>query len=222
MQPGDFLLLSKEVEIPAGVVDNVSAVPNAVTSSLKNPNLISFYLYGAAEIPKTRIFLLANPQEITISRRKAIKEVYTREGWLTEHWGEDLPTISISGLTAAFFHSTEGITRVMAKDTLAYNNLQSILKIYRSNGINLAPAPKPPSTKKSSINNPLSPRSIALRRKAVGMTYNGRDFLGSFDSLNINQSEDHPYNMQYSIEFTVLHSGTFSSGSPEFYGHLYR
>lgn len=56
------------------------------------------------ELPDSeRVFtFLINPRELSKSYSRPVNEYFTRAGWIFEHLGDNLPTMTVSGDTAAF------------------------------------------------------------------------------------------------------------------------
>lgn len=48
------------------------------------------------------IKFMINPQSISVNMAKIVGRTQTMTGWLEEHWGEELDTVTFSGSTAAF------------------------------------------------------------------------------------------------------------------------
>lgn len=62
---------------------------------------------------------MINPQSISVNMAKIVGRTQTMTGWLEEHWGEELDTITFSGSTAAFVTGSSRLkdARRMAEKT---------------------------------------------------------------------------------------------------------
>jgi len=102
--------------------------PEQITSSLyesnlfkvdkKHPERIKFYvemtdLYGRSvpykvgnQDPIVGMILTVNPSTVNANLSKIVGRTQSMVGWIEDHWGEELDTITFQGSTAAFIYST--------------------------------------------------------------------------------------------------------------------
>ena len=88
-----------------------------VTESLKIPDLI----------------MKINPSNLDEQYTQLINRKRTFGGFIEEHWGEQLSTLSASGITRSFFGSN-GLTNYNRRDTEGYREFEQFVTIYRNNG----------------------------------------------------------------------------------------
>lgn len=151
----------------------------------------------ASAKPKRRslippLVLLVNPSDFTISARKVVNETYAKRGWIVEHWGEELDSISVSGRTGGFyvgnffFEKKSGLTRLNAINSAAYQNIMALYLIYKNNGYNYE-------------------KQFDRRRiNTVGtirMYYDWTTYYGSFRSFRLTEDAESPFQFSYTFEF---------------------
>jgi len=145
--------------------------------------------------------LLVNPQSFRVSAEKLISNGnWGRNGPIIEHWGENQDKIEGSGKIAAFYSmdalnaNGPGLTRTARQFSVSYQNLLSLFLLYRNNGGVWFP-------------DPLLPANARVKNlSVVGSVYLYYDeilYIGSFDSLNLTESEGAPFTLEYSFSFTV-------------------
>jgi len=154
--------------------------------------------------------MLVNPISFNPSEEKIISDGnFSRgDGPVVEHWGEQQTKISASGKLAAFYAldaggsspagagsagTSPGLTRMARNFSESYKNFLSLYLLYRNNGtiwLNTFSKQNPGSN------------NLAL----VGSIYIYYDdvvYFGAFDSFTITETDDKPYSLEYSYEFTV-------------------
>ena len=152
--------------------------------------------------------MLVNPISFKVSEEKIIADgSFGRNGPgpLVEHWGEAQTKLTASGKLAGFFSldiggspngasgTSPGLTRMARNFSASYQNFLSLYLIYRNNGTIWLEdfARKDPTA-----------NNLAL----VGSVYIYYDnvlYIGSFDSLNVNETDDKPFSLEYDYTFTV-------------------
>jgi len=168
----------------------------------------------AAARPKRRslippLLMLVNPEEFTLTSKKVINESFTKGGWVIEHWGEELDTLSMNGKTGGFytgnffFQKLTGLTRINAHNSAAYQNLMALYMIYKNNGYNYE-------------------KQFDHRRinsvGSVRLYYDWTVYIGSFRSFRILEDAEKPFQFMYSFEFVPrkwirsLRPGTLGRG----------
>lgn len=146
--------------------------------------------------------LLVNPQNLAIAYTK--KQVYqerNRNGYIFQSWGEELPRLSVSGKTGAFYagaqsvnsngttSSPSGVQWITRRDSAAWQNLASLLLIYRNNGI---------------IYDLLGQTEAHQWIGAIEIAYDQFIYQGQFESFSYGFAEDHQTGgLEFSFEFSV-------------------
>jgi len=140
------------------------------------------------------LVMYINPESFSVSYSHMVSDGNRgRDGYIIEHWGLEQPTISASGKIGAAYISTVGtngqaaggLTRKLRRGSAAYQKFMSLYQSYRNN---------------SYIYN--NDGRIALMG-SVKIFYGEKVYTGTFDSFSINETEDSPFSLQYSFDFTV-------------------
>lgn len=138
------------------------------------------------------LVLLVNPSDFDVSAKKAVSETYAKRGWIVEHWGEELDSITVTGRTGGFyvgnffFEEKTGLTRLNAINSAAYQNIMALYLIYKNNGYN-------------------HEKQFDRRRiNSVGhvtMYYDYTTYRGSFRNFRLTEDAEKPFQFSYSFEF---------------------
>lgn len=149
------------------------------------------------------MYLLINPANLSIKSSQTIARTETRGAWVEEVWGQNLDDISCSGVTAAFvtkrglvaarLDSCTPVGGVEGKpwdydgvpDTEAYQNMESLIAIYRNNGEAY-----------------YSDGSV-IRIGSVWIVYDGGIHQGYFTNFNVNEEGSKPYAFSFDFSFKV-------------------
>ena len=150
--------------------------------------------------------LLVNPQNLAITYTK--KQAYqdrNRHGYIFQSWGEDLPKLSISGKTGAFYagassdrvdergftSSPSGVQWINRRDSASWQNLTSLLLIYRNNGI---------------IYDLLGKSQAHQWIGYIEISYDQWIYQGHFESFQYSFTEETQNGgIEFSFEFSVSH-----------------
>jgi hypothetical protein len=144
-----------------------------------------------------------NPQQFTIQEKKVISRRRTKGGYIVQYWGEELPTISISGSTAAA--GIEGINILRGVYRAEQNAFEQVAQTLNDRlgsfslgglaGSIRGAATNPgraigsaiASLFSSGVNPPLLPTlgSLAL---AVSLYYQGAVYKGYFTDFSVDES----------------------------------
>jgi len=217
------------------------------TSKQLNLTLVSFTQAqnGISVKPQGPVLYLdVNPKSFAINMSKSVDAgSYSRAGYIPQFWGDELDVISVQGTSAAFIHSTKGLTRQEASDTVGYKNFMTLLALYKNNGSvfkkngtqttdqnftnnETGQQRKTLSSIKNAFkSNPTdqnalvssSSRRVIDYRNLIRLNYAELDAFGTFDSFSWSDSEDKPFNFDYSFEFTVLF---YNNLTTEVNGHI--
>lgn len=135
------------------------------------------------------IVLLVNPNNMTRNYNHIISSGdRTRTGFVVEHWGEQLPTISLAGNSGGFYlvnRKGGGGLTTFQEGSAAYQQFMSLFQLYRSNAY---------------LRN--EDKTIGLVG-AVEIFYDGKIYTGSFNAFNFSEDEGKPFSIDYNLEFTV-------------------
>lgn len=184
-------------EIPSGPTRGTSRVSlpgNAISALGANSSKDTL---SAAYRPKRRalippLVMLTNPADFTINSNKVFNESFAKGGWVVEHWGEELDSITVNGRTGGFyvgnflFEEKAGLTRLNARNSAAYQNLMALYLLYKNNGYNYE-------------------KQFDHRRiNSVGhirLYYDWAVYFGSFRNFRLVEDAEKPFQFSYSFEF---------------------
>lgn len=138
--------------------------------------------------------LLINPENLDV--RFTSKVTPTRVRWTTrndspyilQHHHDELDTMTMTG-KSAMFYTNRGITAQDRTRSLAWENIQKLLAIYRNNGLNYNRKP--------------GREGIITTVGRVLIVYDGFIFQGSFQTFSITESEEKPYNYDFTLDYKV-------------------
>ena len=159
--------------------------------------------------------LLVNPTDFSISYTKIQNfQNRTRNGLLFEAWGEDQPTISITGTTAGFVAASatgtvdaSGNTDVATGyqwasrlDSAAWQNFMSLYQFYRNNGY---------------IYNTVDKAEAHLFVGSIAIDYDQMTYVGNIDSFGFVFDAEIPGRVTFDMEFRVnlIRDNSSSSGT---------
>lgn len=187
-----------------------SKVPTFVDAQLKR-NIITWFL---PEFGIVKMYI--NPDQIRYTFKKLIQQERTKGGYSLQYWGEELPTLSISGTTGS--SGVEGINmlyEIYRAEQLAFDS--SGLLIAQGNSSNNFASDLLGDTLGADWGNivgtvggitnqsPLSFESyptLASLAFGVEMYYGGWVFRGYFNNMNMTERSDN-FLWSYDMEFVV-------------------
>ena len=140
--------------------------------------------------------LFINPKTWTRSTTKKNTNTFTRGGYKSERWGEELEQIDASGEIGAFYTQQTGLTRINRSQTPSYRNFLQLIQMFKNNGCyysNTYDGANLGATKSARIVN------VGYIEVLYGHEY----FRGTFDSLSVKESADSPFSLSYSFTFYV-------------------
>jgi len=81
------------------------------------------------------LILLINPQSLQITYSKIQQfQDRSRHGYIFQAWGEEQPKLMISARIGAFIAGGKGVQFASRRDSMAFQNLMSVLLFYKNNG----------------------------------------------------------------------------------------
>jgi len=126
-----------------------------------------------------------NPTNLKTSYKQLINRRRTIGGFLEQHWGEELDSMSMSGITSNFYGPL-GLTNLKRRDTDSFREFEKFVQIYRNNG---------------SLYDEKT--SMIVAQGSIIMSYDSCIYSGYFESFNINETIDKNFNLQYDLSFKV-------------------
>ena len=169
----------------------------------KNPLPMYFRVRGmeqALHIPA--LILLVNPASLSTEYRKMTNTALMRGGWLEEHWGEELDTLSADGSTGGFtgqIANPGGVRRPTGsaellkigsdrRKTPAYRNFKSLIALYSFN---------------AGLRARVISRGRILQFGRIELVFDNGIYEGFFESLSYNEATERPFRFEYSFSFKV-------------------
>jgi len=140
------------------------------------------------------LVLLINPESLDTKFAPKVSETRVRwydrreSGYVFDVHHDELTVLSASG-KSAMFYTNLGITSEDREQTVGWENIQHLVALYRNNGMNFNSKPN----LKSLIN------SVGR----VVITYDAFIYRGSFDSFSLTETQEKPFNLEFSFEFKV-------------------
>jgi hypothetical protein len=155
-------------------------------------------LEAMQNVPPLR--MLVNPQSFSVKGEKIVSDGgWSRNGnTIVEHWGNNQEKISASGKVAGFYAIdalnavAPGLTRMARNYSQAWQNFQSLCLFYNNNG----------GLHTRDMTTATEERNLAMLG-SVYLFYDDILYIGSFDSLSVNENDTAPHTVDYSFEFTV-------------------
>lgn len=190
-QGGGFIVIPSGTTVPENL-------DQTAVRSLTNVNNFTVSIYNQNQDDDVlSLFFLINPIDITIGQTFLAQDSYTREGWLSTIWGKGQPTLLANGTTAAFYLNGSGLTAVNRRQTLSFRNFMSIVAIFKNGGYYYL---------KGSQNKDLfgvdRGRVISVM-DLIKISYDGTEYIGSFNSLTIEESAEVPFRFTFNFEFVI-------------------
>lgn len=146
----------------------------------------------------TKMVLHVNPEEMKFSYEKIIERIQTEGGWVEQHYGEGVNSISCSASTGGFMRLYTGLSNVTGgpgaldlggtrRDTLAYESYLDIMSLFHHNG---------------SI---YDSRGNVVYQGSIKCSFDGGVWLGWFSDMSVDENADKPYQFSLSWNFVVEH-----------------
>jgi len=139
-----------------------------------------------------KLVLHVNPKSMQLKYQRKVERIQTRGGFVEQHWGDDVQTISFSNATGAFMRLYSGLSNVTnpslggtRRQTLAYDSYLDLLALFHGN---------------ASVYDSFG--RVALQGY-IKCTFDGGVFLGWFDSFNVTESAETPYQFNLTMDFTI-------------------
>jgi hypothetical protein len=153
--------------------------------------------------PPGPLVLLINPATLEIKYASKITEQRVRwtgllnPAYIFQAHHDELDVITATGKTAMFMTTEKGLTRVDRRNTLAYENIEKLIAMYRNNGANYNTKP----------NSTISPCAIETLGRVI-ISYDGFVYKGHFTNFSTTENEATPFNIDFNFEYKI--SRTFS------------
>lgn len=175
------------------------------------------------------IKLMVNPSTISLNMAKIINRTQTMVGWIEEHWGEEIDTITLAGNTKAFVIGDTSVRSVYSPMVNeAANKEAAIADYYSYLGLgdysvqtqsvtrNLSNFGLTVSNRRDSVSYKEMKKIVQIfstngcifdengfvsDRKFIRITYDYSSYIGYFESIDITEDATTPYKFNYTITF---------------------
>ena len=133
------------------------------------------------------LVLHVNPSTFEESYTKLITRQNTRGGYLEQHWGEELSSVSCELSTGLFVTTSTGLSVLNRTSSIAYRKFVDLSSIYKNNGM------------------VYDMRGNIIFHGGVNLHFDSSIFKGFFENFNITESADNPFVFDLSFTFKVEH-----------------
>lgn len=131
------------------------------------------------------LYLHVNPQSMDFSYAKIIDRTETKGGFVEQHFGEELTSISASGSTGAFVSVQDGVTLYNRRNTIAYRKIMQLKDVFKNNGA------------------VYNDRGSVEFRGRIRIVFGGGIYDGFFTDFSFTESSEEPFNFQVNWSFSV-------------------
>lgn len=187
---------------PTGIVQSLPPQTAAKPHSLASPNSdlkpFIFSIYNQKDdVDRVSVALLINPSDINFGETYIASDAYTREGWLSTLWGRNQMTINANCSTAAFYVGGFGVSTFLRNFSVAFKNFVSFLGIFKNGGYYYYRGQRNTDLFDS------DPGRVIGVMDQTKIAYENTEYLGSFNSLTVDESQEAPYRIIFNFEFIV-------------------
>jgi hypothetical protein len=150
------------------------------------------------------LVLHVNPSNFQEGFNQKIERIQTRGGFVEQHWGHELTTLTASGSTGAFMNIYNGLSSVMRQRTIAWDRYRDLFDLFLNNG---------------ALHDPFG--NIVLHGNIMLM-YDRGTYIGSFRTFEVEETDTSPFSFNLSWTFKVEETltkfslGQLNRGSPQF------
>jgi hypothetical protein len=150
----------------------------------------------AIDLPPPPFVLLLNPNSLEIRLTPKVSESRRRwidrrdSGYILQAHHDDLDVLTADGRSAQFYNDG-GLTSENRQESIAWDNIEKLVAIYRNNGKNFNKNPNRKST------------GVITSVGSVSIYYDSKVYIGSFNSFNVTESQDQQFSVNFNFEFKV-------------------
>lgn len=146
--------------------------------------------HAEAAIPQSNpvfpfMVLHVNMNSLEESYTKLINRMVTRGGFVEQHWGEELDSLSCSGSTGAFVSVRSGLSVLNRKASIAYRKHLELVALYRNGG------------------GVYDQRGNLVLYGGVNLHFDSNVYTGYFENLTVNESSDNAFTFNVDLSFKV-------------------
>lgn len=149
-------------------------------------------VHDEAQVPQSNatfpyMVMHMNPSSWEESYTKLITRQATRGGFLEQHWGEELDSITASGSSGMFVSVASGLSALNRKATIGYRKYLDLVALYKNNGL------------------VYDQRGNVVLKGGLNLHFDSNIYNGYFENLTVTESADNPYTFELSWTFKVYH-----------------
>lgn len=222
--------LSKALKTSASSPDFIPMLDSYMydnNQTIKTPNRTKFYIqtvdsngtpytYNINDFYITGVILTINPNSVNVNAAKIINRTQTMSGWLEEHWGEELDSITFQGSSAAFIWKGPTKGGQTAEDIRGeFNNFveaKDLGTVYNGiEGTGLATWNRKDTASYDEFRQLMQLMNsnaatfdiygLVKDRLYIQITYDYASYLGYFESFDLTENSETPFKFIYTITF---------------------
>jgi len=150
------------------------------------------------------LVLHVNPSNFQEGFNQKVERIQTRGGFVEQHWGHELTTITASGSTGSFMNIFNGLSAIMRQRTIAWDRYRDLHDLFLNNGALFDPS-----------------GAIVLHGNLMLM-YDRGTYIGTFRTFEVEETDASPFafnlNWTFKVEETITQYafGQVSRGAPQF------
>lgn len=146
--------------------------------------------------PDLKMVLHVNPNSMDITYAKQIERIQTKGGFVEQHWGEAARSISFDMVTGGFVRLYSGLSNITGggydaggtrRETIAYDKFLDMLALFYNNG------------------SVYDTNGQIVFQGILKVTFDGGIYFGWFQSFNVTEAAEKPYQFSLTADFTVSH-----------------
>ena len=183
-----------------------------------------------SEVRVLGIKLIINPASLSVNMAKIVNRTQSMVGWIEEHWGDEIDTVTLSGSTAAFvtgrtllssanvrnsnnrqdkaqaradFYQSLGFTDdpIVSQENRGYLRLDPGLTTrYRRDSISYGQM-KDLVRIFASNGCVFDPQGFVRDRRFIRISYDYSSYVGYFESIDVTEDATAPFRFTYTITF---------------------
>ena len=193
---------NEETSAPLGLTPITGAMPALLPMTIATSNITSN--------KRVEFTMLVNPENVNHGKTNSVYSSYTRNGYVTQLWGPNQDLLTGTGKSAAFMVEGAGLTNILRRQSIGFQNFMALLRAYRNNGYMML--------------DPMNLRTIVTTRvisliHGIEITYDGQVFMGHFNNFTIDENAETPFTFNYNFEFVC---STLSNNYNGVRGHFKR
>ena len=144
-----------------------------------------------------KMVLHVNPQSMQVNYANVVERTQTMGGFVEQHWGDGAKSIDFTMASGGFMRLYSGLSNVTGgpgaydaggtrRDTIAYDKYLDMLALFHNNGSIYDTSGK------------------IVFHGAIKITFDGGIYIGSFQSLSVNEDESKPFQINITSNFIIF------------------